>query len=91
MILLIMIWAIWGAAMDWRYIRQGGVKPSRNDKLYVMFAIGLCAALMIFAGFYLNASAEAEAHVAELFLVLIFGLWEFGRWRTRLKNPLPKA
>ena len=86
---IFILWALWGAIVDWRYIRRGGIKPNKNDKLGVLAAIGLCIAVIVFVGIR-GASAESIGSMTGLFLTLIFSLWEFARWRIRRKNPLPK-
>ena len=85
---IFILWAVWGAIVDWRYIRRGGLNPSRNDKLSVLAAIGLCIGAMVLLG-VLGATAEAEGRLASMGVTVVFGLWEFSRWRVRRKNPLP--
>jgi hypothetical protein len=79
--------------VDRRYRHRGGLKPTRNDKLFLSAALGLCVGCTVVFGVLFDASGAAWAYLTELFgmlLICIFGLWEFGRWRVRRKNPLPK-
>ena len=86
---IFIIWAIWGAIVDSGYKRRGGVRPTRNDKIGLLSAIGLSVVTMVALGLY-GASGEALGHLTALFLALIFPLWEFARWRIRRKNPIVK-
>ena len=92
--LLLLLWAIWGMIVDVRYKRRGGARPTRNDRLFALTAIALCAGSVIAFGVYFDSNGEAWAHLTELFgtlLIYVFALWEFGRWRVRRKNPLAKG
>jgi hypothetical protein len=83
---IFLLWAIWGAIADWRYISRGGLSPTRKDKLFVLAAIGLSFAVMVLLGI-MGGSTAGEIDTIVLLGTLIFGLWEFGRWRVRRKNP----
>lgn len=84
-----LLWAIWGAIADWRYISRGGVERTRNETIGVLAAIGISiVAIVLFS--VLGAPPESLGEMTVLFVTLIFGLWEFKRWRIRQKNPLPK-
>jgi len=86
---IFILWAIWGAIVDSRYKSRGGVRPSRNEKIGVLSAIGLCIATMVVLGI-LGASGALLGHMTILFTTLIFCLWEFARWRIRRQNPIVK-
>jgi hypothetical protein len=86
---IFILWAIWGAIVDWGYVKRGGVRPTRNDKIGVLAAIGLSIVAMVALSLY-GASPEALGHMTALLLALIFPLWEFARWRIRRKNPIVK-
>jgi hypothetical protein len=83
---IFLVWALWGALVDWRYIRRGGIRSSRNDKLGLLAAVGLGLALIVFLGFR-GASAESLGSLTATIGILIFSLWEFARWRVRRRTP----
>jgi hypothetical protein len=82
----ILLWAIWGAIVDWRYKRDGGVRPTRKDRIFFSVAVALCFAM--FASLAMMRSGVGLAHPTELLLSVLFGLWELDRWRIRHRNPL---
>jgi drug/metabolite transporter (DMT)-like permease len=82
--------AIWGAIVDWRYKRRGGVKPTKRDRISVCIAFGLCIGVMIFFGIQ-GASGAALGSFTGTLTVYIFVLWECARWRIRRKNPVVPA
>jgi hypothetical protein len=75
----ILLWAIWGAIVDWRYKRDGGMRPTRKDRIFFSVAVALCFAM--FASLAMMRSGVALAHPTELLLSILFGLWELDRWR----------
>jgi hypothetical protein len=85
---IFLLWAIWGAVVDWKYVRRGGARATRSDRLCGLAAVGLGAALLVFLGVR-GASAESLGSITALVGTLVFSLWEFARWRVRRKNPLP--
>jgi len=87
---LLLILAIVGAVADWRYKREGGVKPTGRDRLYFVLASLLCVGFLTILGIR-GASAEALGSLTGLFTVLLFAIWELGRWRIRRKFPFPAA
>jgi hypothetical protein len=86
-IVLILIWAIWDAAIDYRYRKKGGMKSTRRTKTWFGI-VSVLPVLIIVRAF--TVSGEAAAHTVELFIPLLFAVWEFGRWRVRRLNPLPQ-
>jgi len=86
---VLLLWALWGAVIDWRYIRRGGMRPSRNDKIGVLAALGFCTVVMALLGIR-GASGESLGSMAGLCITLIFSLWEGARWRIRRRAPLPE-
>ena len=54
---IFIIWAIWGAVVDSGYKKRGGVKPTRNDKIGLLSAIGFSVVAMVALGLY-GASGE---------------------------------
>ena len=88
---LLLILATWGAIADSRYRSKEGRKPSKRDRflfviaaillLATLAALGLLANRLAFeSGFFGLACFDAA--------VLLFALWELGRWRVRRNNPL---
>jgi hypothetical protein len=85
---IFILWALWGAIANWRYVKRGGVRAARSEKLGGLAAVGLGLALIVFLGAR-GASAESMGSMTATMFALIFSLWEFSRWRVRRKNPLP--
>jgi hypothetical protein len=84
---LFLLWAGWGAIVNVRYVRRGGVRATKNSKIALLAAVGLGIALIAVAGFR-GASAYSLGSLMATIGTLIFSLWEFARWRVRRKNPL---
>lgn len=84
-LLIFLLWAIWGSISDFLYKRRGGVRPTKKDRVYFGIALVLCAGLLVLA-----PSGKALADGTLLFGVLLFCLWELGRWRVRHRNKLPQ-
>jgi hypothetical protein len=82
---LILLWAIWGAIADFRYRKRGGVKPTHGEWRGLGYACALGLGLLILLG-ALGATARAEGSLTALVVPLIFGLWEFSRWRIRRQH-----
>jgi len=85
---IFLLWAVWGAIANWRYVKRGGVRATRRDKFWGLAAVGLGLAVIVFFGAR-GASAESVGSMTATVGALIFLLWEFSRWRVRRKNPLP--
>jgi len=85
---IFLLWAIWGSIVNWRYVKRGGVRATRSDKLWGLAAVGLGLAVIVFLGVR-GASAESLGSLTATVGTLVFSLWEFSRWRVRRKNPLP--
>jgi hypothetical protein len=92
--LVVLILSMWGAIVDSRYKRDGGKKPTRRAKILFLAAllvVALFVTLML-AALLKPGSDENLVHaVAALtttVLILLFGAWELGRWRARIKNPV---
>lgn len=70
MIALLFWLAVGGAIVDWRYMRAGGPRPSRDDRRYlliaVVFVVGVLGLLAI-----LGASARSVGEALSLNLTLI--------------------
>jgi hypothetical protein len=83
----ILLLAIGGAVVDWRYKRRGGLKPTRREYLCLGIAVLICVALILWMA-SIGRSPETLGHLTGFFLVVILGVWELGRWRIRKKNPV---
>lgn len=85
---IFLLWATWGAIANWKYVKRGGVRATRSDKVYGLVAVGLGLAVIVLFGVR-GVSAESLGSITATVGTLIFSLWEFSRWRVRRKNPLP--
>ena len=88
---LLLILAAAAAIADRRYIRAGGVRSSRRDKIYFSIAVGLCLAVLVLLA--VQGASSGDLGTAAGFLTpVLFALWELGRFRTRRANPIsPKV
>lgn len=84
---LLLILAVVGAIVDWRYRRAGGRPSSRRDRILFWLVVGIVILLLLIIGFLGGNSGAASVPIA----VLLFAVWELGRWRMRRKYPLPKV
>jgi drug/metabolite transporter (DMT)-like permease len=79
--------AILGVFTDWNYRKQGGIRPTRRERICFGVAVGLCVATLVTLGI-MGGSGAGLAHATELFTVILFSTWELGRFRIRRKHPL---
>lgn len=86
---IFLLWALWGAIVDWRYKRRGGVKPTTRDRLLFVVGVGICLAILVSLGLG-GARAESLGSLAGFFTIAVFALWELGRWRVRRVQSLKK-
>jgi hypothetical protein len=89
---VLLILAIWGAVADRRYKRKGGKKSSNRDKVMFLIALVLIVALFVVLGLIGGSSADIGGMIGQaspVIAILLFALWELGRWRVRRNNPLP--
>lgn len=84
---LILLASIVAAVFDWRYKRRGGKQPTTKDRLFFTVAVFMCAALVAYFAFR-GTRAYTLGSLSQFLLVILFGLWEFARWRVRAKHPL---
>ncbi len=84
---LLLILSIIGAIIDWRYLRRGGTRPSKRDKIMFFSAAAAVVLLLVVLGM-LESNPEALGGAMVDIAVLLFALWELGRWRMRRKYPL---
>ena len=86
---LLLILAIAGAIVDRRYKKAGGKPSSKRDKIFFWSLAGLFVVLFTVLGF-MGAYPEEIAGASLSMALVLFAVWEFGRWRMRRKYPLPK-
>lgn len=81
--------AVVGAFFDWRYIRRGGQRPTREERLYLAAALALCAATV--ALMFVRAGGGPAGGLAALLGSLVFGLYQLRRFfiRRSARKPLP--
>jgi len=85
---LLLTLAIWGAIVDSRYRRRGGTKPSKRDSILFLVATAILAVPLFIALGLLGANALAFGFGLFEAAILLFALWELGRWRVRRQHPL---
>ena len=85
---IFLLWSTWGAIVDWRYVRHGGVRATRNERISALVAVALGAAVIAILGAR-GVSASSLGSATATVGTLIFSLWELSRWRVRRNNPLP--
>ena len=85
---IVFIVSLIAAIIDWRYKRHGGKKPTTRDRWMFGVACGLCLICLVVLGL-MGASAEGLGAATPGILIVLFAVWELGRWRVRRKNPLP--
>ena len=80
------------AFFDWRYKRQGGKKPTARDRWMFCAACGVCLICLATLGLMgASAGGDVAGALGEAIpgvLIVLFALWELGRWRVRRKNPV---
>jgi drug/metabolite transporter (DMT)-like permease len=86
---IVFIVSLVAAIIDWRYKRRGGKKPTAKDRWMFFAACGICLMCLLALGL-MGASAEGLGGATPFLLVMLFAVWEFGRWRVRRKNPVVK-
>ena len=85
---LLLILATWGAIIDSRYKRRGGEKPNKRDRIFFLAAALFLAVPLSVTFVLLRTNALALAFVFIEAAILLFAVWELGRWRVRRNNPL---
>jgi hypothetical protein len=74
--------ALVSAFFDWKFIRNGGTRPTRKHYQMLGGAVALCVVLVVL----LTLMAPVPGAVGGLIAMLIkslFCLWELGRFRIR--------
>lgn len=84
---LLLILATWGAIIDSRYKRRGGEKPSKRDRIFFLAAALFLVVPLSVTFVLLRTDALALAFVFIEAAILLFAVWELGRWRVRRSNP----
>jgi hypothetical protein len=83
----LMILAAWGAVIDWRYKRRGGVKPTKKARLYLLVGVLVCGVFIGVLGIR-GARAETIGYLTSSLGTLLFALWELSRLLVRRKHPV---
>ena len=78
-----------GAVLDWRYLKRGGLKPTRKQKLIAWATLAFCCVALILIGIF--GSGYFVGYVSVYFFITLFLLWEFQRWRVRRRHPARPA
>ena len=78
--------AIIGWLVDRKYKRRGGVQPMPKHWMFLKIAISLSVGLTIILGVK-GSSVETIAAFGASSIVVVFALWELGRWIIRRHNP----
>jgi high-affinity Fe2+/Pb2+ permease len=89
---VVLILAVWGAIVDWRYKRKGGNKSTKRDRLFFLTALAVVVGVLIVWG--LIGSGDVAGMIGEtipLLVIVLFATWELGRWSVRSKHPLPQG
>jgi hypothetical protein len=84
---LVLLLAVVGAVVDWRYKRKGGRRPTRLERLALAAAVYLVCLAMVFLGLR-GASASRLGRMSGEWAIQIWGLWELSRFIVRRKHPL---
>lgn len=87
---LIFILAVVGFVFDRRYVKAGGVSPTARHRTYLVIAAAACL-LLVVALASIGASPYALGQATALLVALLFGLWELGRYRVRIANPVGRT
>jgi hypothetical protein len=94
-LVLLSVLAVCGAVADWQYVRKGGVRSGKRDRILVWTLAALFLGIVIFYGYSLGRIGVPEESVAascgeltSLFFFLVFIAYEFLRWRVREKHPI---
>jgi|HubBroStandDraft_6_1064221.scaffolds.fasta_scaffold581749_3 hypothetical protein len=92
---LLLILSVAGAFADWRYRQKGGKPPSKVDRILYWSAFGFIMLLFVVLGIMGGMTAgRTEGMLGDVIVpvgLMLFSVWELGRWIVRLKHPLPKA
>ena len=85
-VFLILALVIWGGISDLRYKKAGGLRPKITERILFGIAALLCIGFMVALGKI--DSPEAVGELNFFLLIILWGLWELGRWRVRRANPI---
>lgn len=94
-LILLFLLAVCGALADWRYVRKGGVRSGKRDRVLVWTIAAIFLAIVIFYGYGLGrmgapleSVASSTGKLTSYFFLLVFIAYEFLRWRVREKHPI---
>jgi hypothetical protein len=89
---VVLILAVWGAVVDWRYKRKGGKKSSKKDGLLFLAALGVVVVFFaVWAVIGVGDVAGTIGETSPFIAIVLFATWELGRWRARRKNPISQG
>jgi hypothetical protein len=83
---IVMLWSLWGAIADLKYMKRGGKKPDWTEGIPFL-AIGCGFAGLIAVDFHFTGDPAHEFRLAVFGGIFILGLWEYSRWGIRRKHP----
>lgn len=84
---LLLLIAIVGAIFDFQYVRRGGERSTRREKIVFWSVCAVFTVLMLILG-ALGWPSGTLGSLTGIFVLLIFATWEFGRWQFRRKHPI---
>lgn len=83
MVVALLFWlGIAGLVMDWRYMKSGGVRPTREEKRYLAYAVALSVGAIVVLAL-LGGSAAGLGNMAGLLMSFIVFLWSARRYMVR--------
>jgi hypothetical protein len=85
MVALLFWGALIAAYFDWRYVRAGGVRPTRDDYRYLGYGVALCVVTLVGLGL-LGGNAGALGNLTAFLVSVMFAMWEWRRYRIRRAN-----
>ena len=92
---LLLLLAVCGAVADWQYVRKGGVRSGKRDRVLVWTVAAIFVPIVIFYGYSLErigvpreSAAGSTGELIGHFFMLVFIAYEFLRWRVREKHPI---
>ncbi len=85
---LLLILAIIGAVCDRRYLKAGGEPPSEKHYRLMFITVIVVIAFVAVLSLMSNHPGTVLIQVGFRFGIILFALWQFGRFRMRRKHPL---
>ena len=79
-----------GLLFDWRYMRKGGQRPTRDEKRYLAAAVFVCVLAFVVLAL-LGANAGGLGNLAALLSAVVLASWSGRRMLIRRKNPISRG